>query len=259
MSKPASQVTFEIFEKDILPNKIVDSLLNLIKDKQLLPGDKLPAERDLARLMNVGRPSLREALRALSVMNVIEIRPGSGAFVSALQPEQLVQHLDFVFALDDSSIFQLIDARRTLELRTVALAAAQITSGEIGQLETYLDRMRRNAGDQDICNEADREFHKTIALAAGNPILYKFVAVLNQLATRSRCQSYTLPHALVDTFDEHQAIIDALKTGNPELARQAMLHHLNQAELHLRQLLQSRTSSLSETRTAQTPGANNSH
>ena len=259
MSKPASQVTFEIFEKDILPNKIVDSLLNLIKEKQLLPGDKLPPERDLARLMNVGRPSLREALRALSVMNVIEIRPGSGAFVSALQPEQLVQHLDFVFALDDSSIFQLIDARRTLELRTVVLAAAQITPEEIARLENCLARMRSNAGEQDVCNEADREFHKTIALAARNPILYKFVTVLNQLATRSRCQSYTLPDALVDTFDEHQAIIDALKTGDPELARQAMFYHLNQAELHLRQLLKSRTSDLSEARAVLTSGANNSH
>lgn len=228
---------FEALEKDTLPNRIVDSLLNLITEKRLLPGDKLPPERELALMMNVGRPALREALRALAVMNVIEIRPGSGAYVSALQPEQLVQHLDFVFSLDNSSIFQLIDTRKTLELRTAALAAKQITAVEIAELESYLAGMIANLHNPEKCDKFDRSFHKKIAAASRNPILFQFVSVVNQLGGKSRRRSYGLPDALPETIDEHQAIIDALKTGDPKAARKAMSHHLGQAEVHLRQLL----------------------
>lgn len=237
MSYTANAVMFEPFEKDILANKIVDSLLNLITEKRLHPGDKLPPERELAHMMNVGRPALREALRALSVMNVIEIRPGSGAFVSALQPEQLVQHLDFVFSLDESSIFHLINARKTLELQTVAEAATLITPDEILKLDSLLAQMVVNIDNPEKCDDLDREFHKTIAAASKNPILFQFVSVVNQLGSRSRRKSYGLPGAFPSTINEHYAIVDALKAGNRELAQQAMRYHLNQAELHLRQLV----------------------
>ena len=182
-------------------------------------------------------PALREALRALSVMNVIEIRPGSGAYVSALQPEQLVQHLDFVFSLDNSSIFHLFDARKTLELRTVALAVDNISDEEIAKLENYLAQMAANIDSPEKCDALDREFHKTIAAAARNPILFQFVSVVNQLGTNSRQQSYKLPEALRQTFGEHQAIVDALKLRDLEQAQAAMLNHLNHAEINLRRLL----------------------
>ncbi|RME98651.1 MAG: FadR family transcriptional regulator [Chloroflexi bacterium] len=237
MTTSTSHIIFETFEKDILADKIVDSLLNLITEKRLLPGDKLPAERDLAQMMNVGRPALREALRALAVMKVIEIRPGSGAYVSALQPEQLVQHLDFVFSLDNSSIFHLIGARKILELHTVAEAATQITAAEIAELESLLAKMATNVNNPDKCDDLDREFHKTIAAASRNPILFQFVSVVNQLGSKSRRKTYGLPGVLRPTIEEHQAIVDALKAHDPDLASQAMQHHLNQAELHLRQLV----------------------
>lgn len=236
-SNTTSPVVFEAFQKDILADKIVESLLSLITEKRLLPGDKLPPERELAQMMNVGRPALREALRALSVMNVIEIRPGSGAYVSALQPEQLVQHLDFVFSLDNSSIFHLFDARKTLELHTISLAVDNITDEEIAKLENYLAQMAANIDSPEKCDALDREFHKTIAAAAQNPILFQFVSVVNQLGANSRQQSYRLPEALRQTFGEHQAIIDALKLRSAEQAQAAMLNHLNHAEINLRRLL----------------------
>ena len=117
-----SKVTFGTLEKEVLPDKIVDRLLTLIKDRQLEPGDRLPPERELAVTMGVSRPSLRAALRALAVMNVIEIRQGSGAYITALEPQQLMAHLDFVFSLNDSTFLQLFDARRIIEVGIAALA-----------------------------------------------------------------------------------------------------------------------------------------
>lgn len=227
---------FATVEKDLLPNKIVNSLLALIKERQLLPGDKLPPERELAQMMNVGRPSLRAALRALALMNVIEIHPGSGTYVGSLDPERLVEHLEFVFALDDSSVLQLFDARRTLELRTSALAAQFITDEEVDQLEAILT-VWAGAVDNEIREEADRDFHKLIAVCSRNPILSRFVMIVNQLGTESRWRAYGLPTAIDKTMDEHRAIVDALRQHDPEAAQAAMLLHLEQAEVYLRQIL----------------------
>ena len=227
---------FEAVEKDLLPTKIVNSLLALIKQKRLLPGSKLPPERELAQIMNVSRPSLRAALQALATMNVLEIHPGSGAYVSRLEPDRLVQHLDFIFALDESSVLQLFDVRRTLELRTAALAARSITDHEIADLEQYLVAWDV-AYDDDQREEADREFHRCIASASRNPILYRFVTVVTQLAKESRCRSYRLPKAIDNTRAEHRALIDALRAHDAAGAEQAMLNHLQGAETFLRQMV----------------------
>ncbi len=227
---------FEAVEKDLLPTKIVNSLLALIKQKRLLPGSKLPPERELAQIMNVSRPSLRAALQALATMNVIEIHPGAGAYVSRLEPDRLVQHLDFIFALDESSVLQLFDVRRTLELRTATLAARTITAAEIADLEQQLLAWDR-AGDDDQRDEADRAFHRQIAAASRNPILYRFVSIVTQLGKESRCRSYHLPKAIDNTRAEHRAIIDALRVHDAEGAQQAMLDHLQGAENFLRQMV----------------------
>jgi len=230
-------VAFETFEKDVLPERIVKSLLSLIKEKQLLPGDKLPPERELAELMHVGRPALREALRALSIMNVVEVRPGSGTYVTALQPEQLVAHLDFIFALDEPSIFQLFDARKTLELRTVTLAAQNITDDEITELENCLREMVEAADGSERREELDRKFHRIIAIASGNPFLTRFVRVVNRLGIQYRRQADGILGATEQAADDHRAIISALRTGEPELAYQAMLQHLEHAEHNLTLLM----------------------
>ena len=108
-------VNFGTLQKEALSEKIAERLLSLIKEKQLKPGDRLPPERELAVSMGVSRPSLREALRALSIMHIIENRQGSGTYITSLQPETLVEHLDFIIALNDSSFLDLFEARKILE------------------------------------------------------------------------------------------------------------------------------------------------
>ena len=93
--------------RSTLPEEIADRLLDLIRAESLRPGDKLPAERDLAAMMHVSRPVLREALRALAIMKVVEIRQGAGTYITALEPQQLVSHLDFVFSKDTVALAQV--------------------------------------------------------------------------------------------------------------------------------------------------------
>jgi GntR family transcriptional regulator, transcriptional repressor for pyruvate dehydrogenase complex len=105
---------YEIVKKKNTTGIIVQKLLELIRVRSLKPGDKLPPERELSELMKVSRPSLREALKSLEMMSIINIRQGSGAFVNKLEPESVVEHLDIVFTLDDTLYHDLFKARRVL-------------------------------------------------------------------------------------------------------------------------------------------------
>ena len=134
----SEQSAFGTFEKTALPDQIAERILQMIRDKQLRRGDKLPPERDLAMMMQVGRPALREALRGLSLMNIIEIRQGAGAYVTELDTAQLVQHLDFVFSIDDYAILDLFDARKIVEVGIIESAAPRVTDDDVAKLESCL-------------------------------------------------------------------------------------------------------------------------
>jgi len=225
--------------KDVLSNKIVELLIKRIKEKQFLPGDKLPGERDLANTLGVGRSSLREALRTLDHMNVLEIRPGLGTFVTSLEIEYLIEPIEFAFALDDASILKVFETRKTLELRTVELAAKHITPDEIAQLEKMFAKMADETRSIDYRESVDREFHKLIASASGNPLLYRFVCVVLEVMINKRQESYMLPNAAKIANQEHGRILEHLKTYQADAARQSMLDHLNTTEKNLLHLVNS--------------------
>lgn len=227
---------FEPFEKDVLPRKISARLLSLIKEKQLRPGDKLPPERELAAMMQVSRPSLREALQALSLMNIIEIRQGDGTYVTSLEPELLAEPLDFIFSLNDSTLLKLFEARKIVEVGIVALAAQRISTAEIEDLETCLEKSLKATDDPKAFLEADLELHKRIMTAAQNPLLSRFMDSISQLGLVSRSRTTEIPGLTKQSAEDHRAIVAALKAHDPEAARQAMLQHLNNVEQKLKEL-----------------------
>ncbi len=127
---------FAVLNRSTLPEEIAARLLDLIRARQLRPGDKLPAERSLAAMMEVSRPVLREALRALAIMNVVDIRQGAGTFITALEPQQLVSHLDLVFSKDTVVLEQVVEARMVVEVGNARLAAARIDGARLASSET---------------------------------------------------------------------------------------------------------------------------
>lgn len=230
-------MTFGTVKKNVLSEEIVDRLLSLIREKKLQPGDKLPPERELAAMMNVSRPSLREALRALSVMNVVQIRQGGGTFVTSLEPELLVEHLDFIFSLDSSTFLELFEARMIMEPGIIALAAERITDEEIALLEECIAESLTNVDDHQAFLEADLKLHEKITEAARNPILSRFMVSLSRLGRASRSRTVESSGVRERSIKDHQAIVAALKQHDPDAARQAMLQHLNHVEQGLRALV----------------------
>lgn len=231
-------MTFGTFKKSAISEDIIARLLTMIKEGELQPGTKLPPERELAEMMKVSRPSLREALRALSIMNIIEIRQGDGTYITSLEPELLVEHLDFVFSLSDSTIKELFTTRKIVEVGLAAIAAEHISDEEIAKLEECVTVSIENVEDHATFLKADVELHETIVNAAHNLFLKRFMASIYHLGHASRSRTIEIPGVVEQVVEDHQAIVAALKTRNPDQARQAMLNHLNNVEASLLKLSQ---------------------
>ena len=229
-------MSFGTIKRNAISEAIIARLLTMIKEGELKPGAKLPPERELVEMMQVSRPSLREALRALSVMNIIEIRQGDGTYITSLEPELLVEHLDFVFSLNDATIVELFQARKIVEVGLAAMAAEQITGEEIAKLEACLAYAIVNKDDHTAFLQADIELHQIIVDAARNPFLKRFMASIYHLGRVSRRRTVEIPGVISQVVEAHQAIVTAIKSRDPEKAREAMLQHLDNVEAKLLEL-----------------------
>lgn len=227
------QARFAVVARSTLPEEIGARLLALIRARELRPGDKLPPERSLAAMMNVSRPVLREALRALSMMRVVDIRQGSGTYVTSLEPTQLVSHLDFAFSTDSVALVQVLEARRVVEVGNVRLAAERIGPAALESLETILGRLRGAIDDPAAFSELDIAFHDTICAAADNFLLGQFMAIVNTLAKVSRERTGAIRAVREATIHDHAAILAALCARDADAAAQAMANHIAHVERSL--------------------------
>jgi DNA-binding FadR family transcriptional regulator len=213
-----------------LYRKIADSLAGEIESGKYKLGDRLPTERELAEQFGVSRPSLREALIALEMLGMIEARHGLGIYVTRTQLPLTAAAYDF-----EIGAFELIEARRLFEGEAAALAATNIDDEAIAELERLLVLM----GDEDEIHgeDADKEFHLTIARATGNGAIIATVENLWELRNRSPLARNILTRArgmgLEPRIVEHRRVLDALKARDPAGARQAMRDHLERVIDHL--------------------------
>ena len=224
---------FAVVDRSTLPEEIANRLLDLIRAERLVPGDKLPAERELAAAMHVSRPVLREALRALAIMKVVEIRQGAGTYITALEPQQLVSHLDFVFSKDPVALAQVLETRRVVEVGNIRLAAQRISPDRLAELEALIGRLRAAVGDADAFSTLDIAFHDAVCDAAGNFLLAQFMAMINTLGKVSRERTGASRSAREQALGDHAAILAALRAHDPDAAAEAMRRHLDHVEASL--------------------------
>ncbi|NRB15440.1 MAG: FadR family transcriptional regulator [Rhizobiales bacterium] len=207
---------------------LVDQLLGFVTAGQLLPGDKLPSERELASRFAVSRPTVREALRALSVLGVIEIRHGGGAFVSALKADDLLGPLNFFLNLSDVSVEMLYDARRLIEGEICALAASRVTEEDLSALKELITKQEAAVKDTDLYLDLDSEFHELLGEISDNPFFSRSAKSLNVLGIEFRKKAVNVKSMPIKSITFHKKILAALKAKNPEAARSAMVGHMNQ-------------------------------
>lgn len=222
---------YKKFIKQSVPEEIVKEILQMIQRGELRSGDQLPTERELMEKLEVSRSSIREALRALSVMNVINIRQGHGTYVTSLDPELLVEHLEFIVSLEDATILHLFEVRKMIEVYCAELAARRIKPEEIAKLQSILDLH--------TLRDIDIELHREIAELSKNPIIKRIYSSIERLSHISRSRTGSLPGVREQASVDHARIVKAIIAHDPEEAKNSMLAHLTFVESKLREDLSS--------------------
>ena len=202
----------------------------LVQDKilsgELRAGQRLPSERELSEALGVSRPTVREALRSLVAMNILDSRHGSGTFVSDLEPTTLAAPLRFAMALSPVTVTELFEARLVVEPELAALAATRATADQRDHLEECVRLARESRGDPAALVELDLRLHHLIAQAAHSSLLSQMLETIGALARASRTATARVPGVAQQTIEEHEAIAAAIVAADPSGARQAMADHL---------------------------------
>ena len=216
-------------------SEAIDKIQGLIISGSWGPGDRLPKESELAAQLGLSRNSLREAVRALSQLRVLEVRQGDGTYVTSLEPDLLLESTSFVsHLLVGESALELFEVRRLLEGAAAALAAARIDSAGKEALRSKLEQMTETETVEELV-EADVDFHAIIAGATGNTFLTSLLASLSSRTMRARIwRGREVDNALDVTRDEHRRIYEAIAGGDPELARAAAMAHIASGERWVR-------------------------
>lgn len=216
----------------------IEKIKEMIVSGELRPGDRLPKEADLAAQLGLSRNSLREAVRALSLVRILDARQGDGTYVTSLEPRALLEGLSFIVDLHhDATVLEFFEVRRILEPAATALAAQKIGPDEVDALRKHLEKVTGDSTVQELVDN-DLEFHRRIADAAGNSVLCSLIDTLCGPTIRARVwRGLTQEGALRRTLDEHHAIVDALAAGQPDLARALATVHIAGVEQWLRRAL----------------------
>ena len=223
-----------------LTDDAVESIKQMIISGQLRPGDRLPREQELAANLGLSRGSLREAVRALTVMRVLDTRQGDGTFVTSLSPAVLIDAMSFIVDFHrDETLLHFFHVRRVLEAEAAASAARNISGEQLAELAQLIGEARQLATSAEVDHQKmlanDQVFHGLITKAGGNPVLAAVVESMSGETTRARIwRGLADENASTRTVEEHQAIYAALLDGDPDRARLRAAVHVCGVEDWLR-------------------------
>lgn len=220
MNSKSEEVGIKWVKRNTLAKQVVDQIIGLLTSGKLNPGDKLPPEMELMDKLGVSRPVLREALSSLETIGIVQRKTREGTFFSNKIGSE---PFSIMLALSSGNLPSVMEARMSIELGLVTLAAEKITDSQLRELRGTLEDIANSQGDY---SEADKEFHRIIAYSANNPIVEGMVdplltmvnQMLDQVSEEYRDRNVTLEY--------HTSIYNALKKHDPVEAFTCMYRHL---------------------------------
>ncbi len=206
---------------------------------ELRPGDRLPPEKELSEALGISRSSLREAVKALEVIRVLDVRRGDGTYVTSLEPRLLLDAVSFVIDVhQDASVLEIFEVRRILEPAAAALAATRAVPDDIAHLRDLLASVEGDPSVDDLVAH-DIVFHRYVSQLSGNAYLTELLETLSGSTVRARVwRGLTQEHSVQRTLTEHEAIVDALAAGDPGLVSAHVLVHVSAVAQWLRRALE---------------------
>ncbi|MGI8417157.1 MAG: FadR/GntR family transcriptional regulator [Nakamurella sp.] len=216
-------------------DEAIEKIKEMIISGRLAPGSRLPREPDLAAELGLSRNSLREAVRALSLVRILEVRQGDGTYVSSLEPEVLLDAMGFLIDFhQDASVLDFLSVRRILEPAATAQAARLMS-------DQAIIRLRETAAQDTLSTEVtelvahDLAFHSQIAAGSGNSVLASMLESISMPTSRARVwRGLTQEDAVAQTIAQHEGIVNAIASHDPELAHARALVHISGVEDWLR-------------------------
>lgn len=213
-------------QRESMADKVTYRILSLIKAGNLRAGDKLPPEKELVALFDVSRPTLREALKALSILGITTTKKGGRCYISALQAKDLLKPLEFFIAIEENSHEDIFECRQIIECQMVAMAAMKVSDEHISEFERLIEIQKNMIDDPVSFRMSDQKFHELLAEVAGNPVLSRISDSMYNMGMELRRQACEMDGVIAQSINDHIAIVDALKTRDALLASEMMKTHL---------------------------------
>lgn len=210
-----------------LTDEAIQKVKRMILRGELRPGDRLPPEKELSERLGLSRSSLREAVKALEMIRVLDVRRGDGTYVTSLSAEVLIGAMSFVADVQqDSSVLDVFAVRRILEPEAAALAARRATPVDAAGLRALLTEVGSQTSVDDLVAH-DLVFHRSLSALSGNAYLTGLLDSLSSETLRARVWRGLMEEGAVErTLAEHRAIVEALATGDAELVRAVVTVHV---------------------------------
>ncbi|MGV8851640.1 MAG: FadR/GntR family transcriptional regulator [Rhodoglobus sp.] len=230
MSIPASEPRATANFRAVRPESVTQQIKNYILLNRLRPGDLMPTETELCAILGVSRSSIREAIRQLATLDIVEVRHGYGTFVGQLSLAPLVEGLVFRGVLspgdDLTALCEVVDVRVALDLSMAARLAAVLKGTSNSDLDALVDEMERVSDEGESFADIDREFHSLLAARLGNRLVQQLVTAFWEVHTAVYPQVGLAPaQDIDDTVRAHRTILRAAEAGNVDALTDAIVAH----------------------------------
>jgi GntR family transcriptional regulator, transcriptional repressor for pyruvate dehydrogenase complex len=229
MAQSSFKADFEAIRRNKVYEEVAKQIERLIL-KKLQPGDKLPSERELAEMLGVSRSSIRDAIRSLELVGMVEPRQGAGTIVKEISTDALVNPLASVLTRQRQLVSELLDFRKMLEPPLAARAATHASDDDISEMEDILRRQDEKLHSGKLAIEEDSEFHYNVAMASDNSVVLKVLDVLMDLLRETRERSLQVEGRPQKSVAGHRRILAAIKRRDAEAAKAAMRRHIEDVE-----------------------------
>jgi GntR family transcriptional repressor for pyruvate dehydrogenase complex len=224
-------VAMDPIDRSGITELVVQRIKELLARGELRAGSRLPPERDLADMLHISRPSLRTALKALSVMGIIRAKPGAGTYIAESLPEVFTEPMHFMTLINNTSVDELFEARRIIEAGLAELAAERATEADIALLTKEVDGMKATTGDPEEFLKHDVRFHQVMARAANNKLMSGVMDTVAELLYHIRRQTVSGARDLAAAIEWHEKIIVAMRKHDAKQAKETLSSHLRAAQV----------------------------
>lgn len=216
-------------KKKVLIDQIIEVITNLIIEGKLRPGDVLPSERKLSEMLKVSRNSIRQALKALEILGVLEISAGSRTYLNKSISELFINPFKFVSILYDVKAIELFETRKMIEVELVKLSAKKATKEDIERMNSIIEKSKDFIDKPEEFQYLERDFHNALSKASKNKLLVAMMDSISNLLFERKKKSFLLiSDARKRALEQHIKIFEAIKSKDVSKAEKAMLEHLEE-------------------------------